>query len=346
MKWEKFSFLLKDNYSNKGYDREEIEFYLDYCKKLYDMNLPMIINPDHLSLLLGYEIKFIYGITNMQKLYYRTFEIKKKNGKKRKISEPLPNLKEIQRWINLNILKKLEHKNKYIKSYKSNFSIKDNAKFHRNQLNVLTIDIKDYFPSILEGKIISFFKDLGYTPEVSVVLGKLCCLNGSLPQGAPTSPLLSNLVTSQIDHRLIGYCLKNKIRYTRYADDLTFSGDFNVKDIIKIAKKVLLENGFKINIEKIRNRKQHQRQEVTGITVNKKLQASLKMRHLLRQEIYYIEKFGLESHLSRKGIENPNYIYKLIGIANFILFINPKDNKTEEIKKRLYVILEKKLSLL
>lgn len=339
MKWLEYSARFRTEYEEKGYSLEEIEEYLEYVKKLYDKNLPPIIDIKHLSLLLGYKTQFLYAITNKQHLFYREFKILKKNGKKREISEPLPNLKEIQRWINTNILKKLENKNKYIKSYRSNSSIKDNAKFHKKQKNVLTIDIKDYFPSIDELKIIYFFKELGYKEDIAVVLGKLCCLDGSLPQGAPTSPLLSNLVTMQIDYRLFGYCKKRNIRYTRYADDLTFSGEFEVGDILRISKKILEENGFEINYEKIRNRKQNQRQEVTGITVNEKLQASIKIRRFIRKEVYYIVKYGLESHIEKQNIKTPNYIYKLIGIINFILFVNPKDLKMKENKEKLYKLL-------
>ncbi len=341
MKWKEYSLNFKEKFLEKGYTDEEIEKYLNYCKQLYDKNLPMILDLNHLSFLVGYDISFILGVINSPFHYYRKFNIKKKNGKLREINEPLPSLKEIQLWINEFILKKVEKDNKYITSYKSSTSIKDNAKFHKNQKNVLNIDIKDYFGSITIQKVYRYFLSLGYTSSLAFVLSRLCCYKNSLPQGAPTSPLLSNLVTKNLDNRLLGFARKINLRYSRYADDITFSGEFNERFIIKIVKKILEENGFEINYRKVRNLKNYQRQEVTGIIVNKKLQVSRQLRDRLRQEAYYIQKFGLDEHLKRKKVTDINYIYKLIGLTNFAIFINSNDKKLIKIKEIFYSCLNK-----
>ncbi|WP_279119284.1 reverse transcriptase family protein [Fusobacterium varium] len=332
------------------YSAEKIEDLLEYAKKLYDQQLPIIYDGIHLSRLLGFQTNFIYGITNSPSYYYRTYKIPKKQiGKYREISEPLPNLKKIQFWINEKILKNFKI-NPYIKSYIKNRSIKDNAKFHKNKKIVLTLDIEKYFPSFSYQKIYSFFIKIGYTESVAVALSKLCYFNG-LPQGAPTSPTLSNLLTEDIDKRIVAFCkfqnLKNnKINYTRYADDLTFSGDFRVGKVIKVVKEILSSEGFNLNEEKIRVRRKNSNQEVTGITVNQVLRASKKMRNSVRQEVYYIKKYGMIEHIKRKmgNEENIGYHYdRLIGVCNFIIYINSKEDE-EYVEYKNFLLSEKKLA--
>jgi len=312
-----------------NYSEEEKERLLNYAKDLHDKQMPIIYDGIHLSYLLGFKVDFIYGITNSPRNYYRSYKIpKKQNGKFRDISEPLPNLKEIQYWIIENILSKFRVSG-YVKSYVKKRSIKDNAKYHIGKKYVLTLDIKKYFPSFSFGKVYNFFLNIGYIESVAMVLAKLCYFNG-LPQGAPTSPILSNILTQNIDRRVSIFCRKNKINYTRYADDLTFSGDFKVGKVIKIIEEILKTEGFELNKEKIRVRKKNSNQEVTGITVNEKLQASKKLRHSIRQEVYYIRKFGIEEHIKEKNgeIENIKYhLDRLIGECNFIIYINPSDEE-------------------
>lgn len=161
------------------------------------------------------------------------------------------------------------------------------------------------------------------------MLTQLCTLNGNLPQGAPTSPTLSNLLSFRIDRRLSGYALKNRIRYTRYADDLTFSGDFDTASIIRLTRKVLRDEGLELNEKKTRLMKRHNRQEVTGIIVNEKMQAFRSIRRKVRQDIYYIEKYGLDSHMTTTNKKRANYVNHLRGIANFILFVNPNDKNAK-----------------
>lgn len=152
-------------------------------------------------------------------------------------------------------------------------------------------------------------------------------------------PTLSNLIFKSIDKRISVFCKLNNIRYTRYADDLTFSGDFNPGMMIKFVKNILVTEGFQLNNKKTRVRLQHQRQEVTGIVVNQKLQAPRKMKRELRQEIHYIEKYGLDSHLEQNQIKKANYIRHLLGIAHYIRHINPRDEKINSYIEKLKVYL-------
>ncbi|ANS75288.1 hypothetical protein AWM70_12290 [Paenibacillus yonginensis] len=331
MNWNEYKnkFYYFAKFHNK--DDNYINDCINYAEKLFSKNLPVIYDVTHFSYLVGYKESYIMKVANSQSPFYREFLIPKKNKDEyREISEPLPNLKVIQRWILDEILHKL-NPSPFSKAFRIGYSIKDNAKYHRKQKLVLNMDIKDYFNSISNDKVFMFFKSLGYSKQVALVLSKLCILDNGLPQGAPTSPMLSNLVTQQIDKRIASFSAKHNLRYTRYADDLTLSGDFDEGFVINCVKRILNSEGFCINEKKTRVRKQNQQQEVTGIVVNEKLQASKKYRKNLRQKMHYIKKYGFEDHISKLEIDNKiKYLYHLLGTANFILNVNPYDKEAKD----------------
>ncbi|WP_342045934.1 retron St85 family RNA-directed DNA polymerase [Bacillus sp. OTU530] len=329
MIWEKYRRNFTDAALKAGHDDLYIKKNLEKAHLLYSQGLPIIYDQKHLSYLVGYSIEYLLKVSNSQKSFYRYFKIPKKNGDFRSIAEPLPNLKSIQRWILEEILYSCKT-SEFAKAYKKNVSLKENARFHRRQKKVLTIDIKDFFGTIKDLEIYAFFSSLGYSRDVSAMLTNLCTLKGTLPQGAATSPALSNLVMRDIDKRIAAFSRENRIRYTRYADDLTFSGDFQEGKVIKFVDSVLKSKGFAINHEKTRVRLPHQRQEVTGIIVNEKIQVSREMRRELRKNIYYIKKYGLDSHLMTVKREKYEYLKHLLGTANYIYSINPRDSEIYE----------------
>lgn len=326
MKWENYSEEFRKVGYRNNFTQEEIDSLLDYAKEIYNKKVPIIYEQEHLALLVGYKYEYIIKISNSPEKFYRTFKIPKKSGGEREISEPLPSLKEVQHWILDEILYR-HPVSRYAKAYVRNRSIRENARFHVQQEIVLTIDIKDFFPSLRYKKVYGVFAGLGYSVPVATLLSNLCCLNGGLPQGAPTSPALSNILMINVDKRISGFIKKNEIRYTRYADDMTFSGDFDPGMVIKFVRSVLQDANLKVNEKKIRIRKPGQRQEVTGVIVNEKIQAPKEMRKKLRQSVYYIEKYGLTSHLDKTENTRANHIFHLLGIANFILFLNPEDQE-------------------
>lgn len=334
MTWQEYQNNFKNKAKQKGLDDDEISVCLTYAKRLFDQGLPIIFDQQHLSLLVGYKYSFLLNVSNASNKFYRIFEISKKNNGTRAISEPLPSLKEIQRWILDHILNHVPVVDT-AKAYVKNRSIKDNAKFHRKQPIVLSLDIKDFFDCLKIKPIIQLFSRLGYSQGVSVMLAKLCTLHNQLPQGAPTSAALSNLLMANIDRRIFGYARKYKLRYTRYADDLTLSGEVNVKEVIDFVRVVLNEENLELNYQKTRSRNRGQRQEVTGIVVNEKLQTSQRFRRNIRQSVYYINKFGLSSHLEHIGETRANYIYHLFGQINHALFVNPKDTEMLEYRRIL-----------
>ncbi len=323
-----------------GYDHAYIARCLEYASNIHKNDLPIIYSLKHLSLLVGIDESYIRSVGYLQERYYRTFKIPKRSGGDREISEPLPNLKSIQRWILDEVLNKVEP-SQYAKAYVQNRSIKDNARFHRYQKQVLTVDIQNFFPSLSTKLVKQFFSSCGYSKRLTYYLTRICTLSGGLPQGAPTSPALSNIFLREFDEAIAEYCKELAIRYTRYADDLTFSGAFEVNPLITLVKKELKKLDLKVNNSKTRLMYGHQRQEVTGIVVNKKLQVPRNVRRELRQVIYYISQYGLENHLLKIGETRANYLAHIFGICDFILFVNPSDRDALEGKKILkenYVI--------
>lgn len=329
MNWETYSEEFTEAALDNGFNNLYVERCLKYAKRLHSNNLPIIYSIEHLGYLIGFQSAYLRFASYTPQKFYRTFEIKKKAGGTRKISEPLPNLKIIQRWILEKILYQIEP-SQYAKAFVPNRSIKENARFHRAQPMVLTVDVQNFFPSLSVSRVNSLFKSWGYSSSVSYYLTRLCTLDGGLPQGSPSSPALSNLIFSPLDNKIGDYCKESSIRYTRYADDLTFSGGFSASNLISYVRQVLSALDLELNENKTRLMRKHERQEVTGVVVNEKLQATRELRRDLRQAVYYIEKYGLNNHLARIGEVRANYLFHLMGLATFALFINPKDRDAEK----------------
>ena len=329
MKWGVIEKNIKKECKSHHKSSEYTQKYLTYSKKLFDNNLPIISSPKHFSLLVGLEHQYICNMAYASDRFYRHFSIPKSNGQARNIDEPLPDLKFVQSWILHNILEKCAVSD-YAKAYLKGRTLKHNARFHRAQKIVVTMDIKNFFPSISVKDITEIFENMGYFHDLSCFLAHLCCYNNVLPQGAPTSPYLSNLRMITLDDKISEYTYEKSIRYTRYADDLTFSGDFNPHFLISNISKFVYNEGFCINPQKTRIARSNTRQEVTGIIVNSHMQLSKEKRKLIRQQVYYIRKFGLESHLERIGENRANYLNHLLGQINFALFVNPKDKEMKE----------------
>jgi len=340
MDFEVYKSEFEKKASKLGYTAENIKRCLNYAEPLIEKGLPVIYNTSNLSIFVGYKKDYLKRAVFYTPYFYRKFKIKKRNGKLREISEPLPSLKEIQDWILQNILEQVKI-SPFAKAYRKRVNIVENIKFHKNQPKVLTVDIKDFFPSISTSSVENIFLSLGYSKLISNLLAKLCTLDGCLPQGAPTSPYLSNIFLKKVDDIIISYCMKNSIKYTRYADDLSFSGQFNEKGLLKVVEESLNTLGLSLNMEKIKLMKPNERQTVTGIVVNKKTQVVFHKRNKIRQELYYINKFGLNSHMEKKGIKKKNYIEYLLGKINFILQVNPNDEEFKKYKKDLIVLKRK-----
>jgi len=342
MNFEQYKIIFEKQASNSGYSEVNIQRCISYAEKLFLSNAPVIYNTSHLSALVGYKKNYLKKAVIYTPYFYRNFEILKKNGKKRKISEPLPSLKEIQIWILENILSKVEI-SPFAKAYRKKISIKDNLKFHKNQPKVFTLDLENFFPSINTESVESIFHNIGYSKILSNLMAKLCTKDNELPQGAPTSPYLSNIYFKSADELISKYCLGRKIMYTRYADDLSFSGEFDENELLKVITDVVNSLNLHINESKTKLMTPNMRQTVIGIVVNKKMQVVFHKRNNLRKDIYYIKKFGIDQHIKHRNIKQSNYLEHLIGKVNFVLQINPDDKEFQGYKILLFDLKKNKI---
>jgi len=192
MNFNRYKKQFKETAKINGFSDDHIEKCLSYAALLHAKNLPIIFNAYHLARLVGYSEAYLKKAIVHTDGFYRTFYIKKINGKKRRISEPLPNLKDIQSWILQNVLY-ARKTSPFAKAYIPGSGLKNNVKFHVNRSLVMTVDIKDFFPSLKLSAVENTFLSMGYSPKVSNLLAKLCCKNGSLPQPLPIkSSLFAN----------------------------------------------------------------------------------------------------------------------------------------------------------
>lgn len=304
---------------------EEKNLIEEYNKRLTDNNVPIIYNLRHLRQLLGIHKSAqerLFGIKQIES--YKTFFIPKKSGGTRKIEAPNDELKAIQLWIKENILDKFSV-SQYAKGFVKGVSIYDNALQHTKKELIINIDLKDFFPSIGYNEVYKVFKYIGYTESVSKLLTTLCTNPYNvLPQGSPASPVLSNLVSLKLDKRL--GCLAKKIGadYTRYADDITFSGKKSIKKYIEVIKKIISEEGYTINEEKFRLLYYYQRQEVTGLVVNNGVTVPERYIKELENAIYYCKKYGVVDHMKHIDCEKGFYKEHLYGLAYFVKMVDTK----------------------
>jgi RNA-directed DNA polymerase len=242
---------------------------------------------------------------------YRGFHTPKKNGEFRLIEAPKKNLKKIQRFI-ANDLTNLYTPRNATHGFVKNRSIVTNATSHVDKKYILNLDLENFFGSIHFGRVCKMFQShpLNLSYSVATVLAHLCCHNGKLPQGAPTSPIISNMISYRLDKQLQTLASNNRCTFTRYVDDITFSFTQTrgrlPKAIVILTRdlqlslgnellKLISDNGFKVNASKTRIASRSYRQEVTGIIVNERMNVSRRYIKQTRSMLYAWKKFGIES---------------------------------------------------
>jgi RNA-directed DNA polymerase len=237
--------------------------------RLNMLGLPAIQTVDDFSELTHISKYTIYQLSKNGDKYYKTYTIPKKSGKYRTICQPSKKLKGLQSWILVNILNKLQVSSS-CKGFEKGSSTYYNAEPHKNSNSLLTIDLKDFFPTIKQKQVFNIFKSLGYNNLISVIFSNICTYEESLPQGGPCSPKLANLSAWQLDVRIQGYVGKRGINYTRYADDLSFSGlnPPKVVQIIPMIKKIIEDENFEINPAKTRISGLSRAKIVTGLVLS------------------------------------------------------------------------------
>ena len=295
------------------------ERVIAYKERLEENQVPVIYNLRHLRKIFRIykkEQDFFFG--DKKEELYRTFKIPKKSGGYRTIEAPCERLKQIQRWIKDEIIDKLVM-SEYATGFRKNLSIVDNAKKHVGKELVIGMDLKDFFPSVTYEEIFLMFRYVGYRKDVAHLLSKLCTnAENVLPQGSPASPSIANHVLLKLDKRLGILAETIGADYSRYADDITFSGKKSIASIIPLVEKIVAEENFTINKTKTRLQYKNQRQEVTGLIVNNKISISREMENEIKNAIYFIGKYGVCEHMRHIECNKSFYKEHLYGIAYFI----------------------------
>ncbi|MBH0006593.1 reverse transcriptase family protein [Psychrobacter sp. SWN149] len=305
----------------------------DAPNRLIENKLPLLNKHTELADAVNLTVPQLKGLCYQRdvatNLAYSHFTIAKRNGTARQIWSPIPRLKFVQRWILNQVLNNLTTHDA-AHGFVRGKSIVTNAAVHSNSELLIKLDVKDFFPSVSWRRVKGVFRHAGYQEQISTLLALLCTEaprqiikqdgvtyyvalgDRALPQGAPTSPALSNIVCLNLDRRLTGLADKIGLRYSRYADDLTFSlpvsnqksntakSDSDTKhnqligQLLGSVNKILREEGFALNNDKTRVIRTGNQHNVTGMVVNGSgvPRVSRQIKRMLRAAVHNLESGG------------------------------------------------------
>ncbi|MBL4632280.1 MAG: RNA-directed DNA polymerase [Kofleriaceae bacterium] len=315
-------------------------------KRLQAQGIPVLGDAMSLSNAMGIslgQLRFLaFSRKTSRYSHYQRFSIPKKDGGVRMISAPMPRLKAAQTWILETILNPLPMHDA-AHGFRPGRSIVSNATPHIGADVVVNLDLENFFPSVGYRRVKGLFGHFGYSEEVATILALLSTepeltqikLDGDtyyvakgerfLPQGAPSSPAITNLLCRRLDRRLEGICNKLDFRYTRYADDLSFSARGEPAKLVgKLLSQVewlVAEEGFKIHPDKTRVFRRGRRQEVTGLVVNDGLSVPRAVLRRFRTLLFQIEKDGTDG--KRWGASD-DVLASAMGFANFVAMVQPE----------------------
>ena len=351
----------------KGLESQLIEDAIDQTEQVLStgLELPSILSLNHLSERTGVGYEFLRSFVSRSPLPgvehcepYHKFSIRKRSGGRRFIHVPHPKLLYVQRWINLHILKKVPV-HSASQAFNGGCSIRKCAVKHCGSAWLIKVDVADFFDSVSEIQVYRIFRELGYQPLVAFELARLSTvatfwmsprkryphwhsnsvnseiepysqrLLGYLPQGAPTSPLLSNLVMRKPDAQLSSLAQDYGLVFTRYSDDLCFSskdtgfGRKRSREVIFESYKILSQAGYRPRHRKTTIVPPGGKKVVLGLNVDQampRLQKSFKDR--VRQHLYYLEKLGPIEHASARKFDSvwglKSHVKGLIDFAKII----------------------------
>ncbi len=355
----------------EGLSKDRLQEIIHLSNHKTENKLSYLHSLRHISHITNVHYVYLRNIIERNINPYDTFEIKKSNNKLRCISAPKAELKLVQRWILKEIISNIKpHWRCY--SYHQDASILECAKQHLEAKWLIKMDIKDFFHSIQEGQVYQIFKQLDYPPLVAFELARLCTINGSgrdsvniehwinyskskkkmpysmgnnhlfgfLPQGAPTSPQLSNIVFKKLDQQLQELAFENNLVFTRYADDLSFSTlnkDYSRLDLLKLIKKVsniLKRGGFILNEKKTKLIPPSKSKLVLGLNVDSNLiKLSKDYKKNLQFHVDGIIRFGIEGHASYRHFDTIfGMLNHVLGKINFAISVDPIYGKKIERK--------------
>lgn len=316
--------VLKDHFwQTDEYADSFAHLNLWYCYNLLSKGAVILFAPFDLAAELGLSVQALNYIASEKFPGYTDFEIPKPAGGTRHISAPVPKLRWIQRWILDRVLSAVPLSD-CATAYLRKRSIRDNASPHLAAKVVVNLDLESFFPTITFQRVMGVYLSIGYTYPVAILLAKLSCHEGRLPQGAPTSPAISNLACRRLDSRMQGLGKAMNFEYTRYADDITFSGNGSPDGLIQTAKHIIEAEGFSLAGHKTRITRRGQSQRVTGLVVNERVNVPRTYYRRIRAIIHNCWRFGVES---QNRDNHPAFKAHLYGHAHYIHSINPQLGK-------------------
>ncbi len=240
---------------------------------------------------------------------YKLKIIKKRSGAKRNLYIPNDRLKYLQRLL-LSLTERMYSPRYPVHGFTKNKGIITNAAAHQRRRYILNIDIKDFFPSISRNRIFGLLRNIGIDEEVAEIICDLTLIANQLPQGAPTSPILSNMICLKLDKMLLDFCKENHFRYTRYADDITISshtypaelfshprtnfGNVLEEELSNTIRSIFSQNGFLIHPSKTWYMTSKTRKDVTGLVVNEFVNVRRKFVRNIRSSLFKVDNLGYE----------------------------------------------------
>jgi RNA-directed DNA polymerase len=319
------------------------------AQRLAKFNLPVLTDAvsiaQAMQISVG-ELRFLTFSRQVSKTsHYKRFHLPKKTGGQRLISAPMPRLKEAQHWILTNILQ-LVTVHEAAHGFLNQHSIVSNARPHVGAEVVINLDLKNFFPTVTYPRVKGVFRKLGYSDAAATILALVCTepdideaeldgetwfiANGErhLPQGAPTSPALTNILCTRLDHRLQGLAAKLGFTYTRYADDLTFStsgeGKKNINKLKGLVNQIVEDEDFHVHPDKTRVMRKGSRKEVTGIVVNDKPSVDRTTLRKFRALLFQIEREGIAG---KSWGHSDDVLAAIHGYARFVAMVDAEKGK-------------------
>ncbi|CAM2011207.1 reverse transcriptase family protein [Acanthopleuribacter pedis] len=285
--------------------------------------LPRLEDVAHLLDIPLAELQFLaFGDRRLEISHYRRFAISKKSGGQRQIAAPMPRLKRVQRMLYEQLFQQIPL-HPVCMGFRPGRSIVDNARPHVGADVVVNLDLQNFFPGIPYARVRGFLRAMGYNAAVATCLARLVTEPSvsrlqwrgrsftvetgprRLPQGAPTSPAVANAIAYRLDCRLMGLAKAMGWRYSRYADDLSFSAvgepAFVVGDLLARVRSIIGEEGFTVHPDKTRIQRKGRRQEVTGLVVNRVVSVPRDELRRFRALLHQIERSGFEGKQWGRG---------------------------------------------
>ncbi|MCI0360910.1 MAG: reverse transcriptase family protein [Planctomycetaceae bacterium] len=319
-------------------------------EQLGQLGLPVLASPADVAAVLGLSIPQLRWLAfhsdAATRIHYVRFSVPKKSGGTRELAAPHRTLARCQQWILENILDKVAP-HSAAHGFIAGRSTVTNAAAHVGRKVVVNLDLRDFFPTITFPRVRGIFQQFGYSPAAATVLALLCTeaprrtvvyagqkyfaatSPRALPQGASTSPALSNLAARRLDSRLAGICGKLGWTYTRYADDLTLSSaaddaDAKVGYLLARVRHITRDEGFEVNEKKTRVQRRKTAQSVTGLVVNDRVAVPRKAVRRLRSILHHARREGLAAQNRTGHVNFDGYVQ---GMIAYVSMANPDQGR-------------------